>query len=201
VAAIAAGTLILAAAQAAGAVHTAPPCAPRQLRLEAPVMQGTATQAVASVTIVNRGEACLLVASTTLTIRRDGARVASIISNPVRLRIDGTLYHGTTLLYNAWWSNWCGARSGLRALATVGALAASARYRVLPVCNTRRSPSRLQGIPEPPTPIVGGPVRAHDRLRGGLVTPCAVWRRRIFAGASSSEARVAGLRHGSCVLA
>ena len=154
-AAIAAGTLVLAAAQAAGAARTAPPCAPRQLSLEAPVTQGTAGEAVASITVVDRGVACRLATSTTLTIRRDGATVASIVGNPLRLRIDGTLYRGSTLLYNAWWSNWCGERNGLGARAAIGALRASARYRALPACDARRSPSRLEGIPEPPTPIVG----------------------------------------------
>ena len=154
-AAVAAGALGAGAVAPAGAAHAAPPCTLRQLHLAAPITQGTATQAVASVTIVNRGVACLLATSTTFTVRRDGARVAAIVSNPVRLRIDGTLYRGSTLLYNAWWSNWCGARRGLRALATVGALTSSARYRVLPVCDTRGAPSRLEGIPEPPTPIVG----------------------------------------------
>jgi hypothetical protein len=137
---------VAAAAQSAGASKRVAQCSNDLLRVIAPQTQGTAAQAVAFLSILNRGVACQLTATASLTVVRDGARVLSIHGNPVSYRISQTIAHGTSPLFDAWWSNWCGSRSGLRVRGGVGALTASGPYHVLPVCLARSAPSRLTGV-------------------------------------------------------
>jgi hypothetical protein len=132
--------------QAAAATPAAPRCAADQLRVISPQTQGTATQAVAFVSIRDRGVACRLRTTASLTVMQNGVRVQSIRGNPVRYKIVGTFDHGTWTLFDAWWSNWCGERRGFEAQVTVGSLATSASYRVLPACLDAVSPSRLMGV-------------------------------------------------------
>ena len=78
---------------------------------------------------------------------RNGARVASIRGNPVTYRIDQMINHGTTALFDAWWTNWCmriGTTFSVRG--AIGALTASAPYNVLPVCLGAGMASRLRGV-------------------------------------------------------
>jgi len=155
-AAIVALALSGALATAAGAGQ-AKACAGGQLRLLAPVTQGTATEALASVSLQNRGAACRLAATITVAVLEHGARVTAIRDNPVSVRVSGALSHGTTLVLNAWWSNWCGNRRAFTARAALGSAVASRRFSVLPYCDTPGAPSRLQGVLEPlsPEPHVG----------------------------------------------
>jgi hypothetical protein len=99
---------------------------------------------VAFLSILNRGVACRLIATASLTVVRHGARVVSIRGNPVSYRINQTIAHGATMLFDAWWSNWCGSRSdAFRVRGVIGALTASGPYNVLPECLGARASSRL----------------------------------------------------------
>jgi hypothetical protein len=139
-------TALLAAVAAADAA-TAPTCANAALSLVVPRTEGTATQAVAFVELRVRGRACRIGdAVAALTVVRHGARVPSIRGNPVRYRIAGTFEPGTWMLFDVWWANWCGARGGFRARATMGPLSASAPYEVMPYCDSPGSPSSLHGV-------------------------------------------------------
>ena len=78
----------LAAAVAhARAASATPRCANSSLSVEAPGPEGTAQQMVAFVSIRNRGVACLLQATASLTVTRNAARVTSIRGNPASYRI------------------------------------------------------------------------------------------------------------------
>jgi hypothetical protein len=131
-------------AQHADASNTLARCSNRSLQVVLPRTEGTATQAVAFLSILNRGVACRLIATASLTVVRHGARVVSIRGNPVSYRINQTIAHGATMLFDAWWSNWCGSRSdAFRVRGVIGALTASGPYNVLPECLGARASSRL----------------------------------------------------------
>jgi hypothetical protein len=127
---------------------TAPPaCAWRSVSVVVPLTEGTATQSVAFLSVRNRAAPCRLVASASLTVTRNGATVTSIRGNPVSYRVDETIGHGTTLLFDAWWANWCTTRSGsFRAHGALGPKSGWAGYRYLPVCLGASSPSSLRGV-------------------------------------------------------
>lgn len=73
--------------------------------------------------------------------------MAWIRGNPVSYRIDQMIGHGTTMLFDTWWMNWCASRAGaLRVRGVIGALTTSAPYNVLPVCLGAGTPSRLHGV-------------------------------------------------------
>ena len=108
---------------------------------------------VAFVSIRNRGVACLLQATASVTVTRNAARVTSIRGNPASYRISETIGTGTTMLFDAWWGNWCASRSRpFRAVAAVGTLRAGAPYPYLPVCIDARHHSSLRGVRHVPTP-------------------------------------------------
>jgi hypothetical protein len=91
--------------------------------------------------------ACRLVATASLTVTRNRVRVTSIRGNPVTYRIDETVGHGTTMLFDAWWANWCATRSGaFRARGVLGRKSGWAGYRYLPVCLDASSRSSLRGV-------------------------------------------------------
>ena len=97
--------------------------------------------------VLNRGATCRLVATGSLTVIRNGIQVASIDGNPVSYRINQTIDQGTTALFDAWWGNWCGSRSGaFRVRGTLGAHTTSAPYQLLPICNSAATTSRLTGV-------------------------------------------------------
>jgi hypothetical protein len=138
--------LVLPAA-AAPAASAPPACAWGSLSVVLPAAQGTATQSVAFLSVRNGAAACRLVATASLTVTRNRVRVTSIRGNPVTYRIDETIGHGTTLLFDAWWANWCAARSGaFRAHGVLATLSGWAGYRYLPVCLRASSTSSLRGV-------------------------------------------------------
>jgi hypothetical protein len=142
--------------QDARATTGAARCAERSLAVVLPTVQGTAAEAVAFMSIFNRGAPCQLAATASLTVVAHRARVAAIRGNPVRYRIDQTIGHGATPLFDAWWSNWCGDRGALRVRATMGALTGSSSLHILPVCLDASSPSRFRGVRYwPPIPVAG----------------------------------------------
>jgi hypothetical protein len=124
-----------------------PPCAWRSVSIVLPAAQGTATQAVAFLSVRNGAAACRLVATASLTVTRNGTRVTSVRGNPVSYRVDETIGHGTALLFDAWWANWCATRRGsFRAHGVLGTKSGWAGYRYLPVCLGASSPSSLRGV-------------------------------------------------------
>lgn len=141
--------LALAATQAPAS--TGPPrCANASIDLVLPQTQGTATQAVAFLSVRNRAVACRLVTTASLSVTRDGARVGAVRGNPVTYRINETIGHGTTMLFDAWWANWCATRSGsFRARGVLGTKSGWAGYRYLPVCLSASHRSSLRGVRSP----------------------------------------------------
>jgi hypothetical protein len=119
------------------------------LRVVLPRTEGTATQAVAFLSVSNDSRSCQLVETASLTVMRSGARITSIRGNPVSYRINETIAHGATMLFAAWWANWCASRSGIfRVRASLGMLATTGPYNVLPECLGASTPSRLRGVRE-----------------------------------------------------
>ena len=116
------------------------------MRLLAPQTQGTATQAVAFVAVRNSGAACSFTAPVSLTVVDRGRRVRSVDRNPISAVLKGGLPHGILTLLDVWWSNWCGTRATFDARATFASQVRTAPYRVLPVCISRGSPSRLHPV-------------------------------------------------------
>jgi hypothetical protein len=132
----------------AGASIALARCSTSSLHLVLPRTQGTATQAVAFLSVSNRGGSCKLIATSSLTVMHNRARVAAIRGNPVSYTIKQTIAHGTTMLFDAWWANWCASRSGLfRVRGVLGTITATAPYNVLPACLGASAPSRLRGNP------------------------------------------------------
>jgi hypothetical protein len=123
----------------------------------APQTQGTATQAVAFVAIRNSGAACSFSAPASLTVVEQGARVRSVDRNPIGAGLKGGVPHGIVTLLDVWWSNWCGTRAAFDARATFASQVRAGRYRVLPACISRGSPSRLHPVlyPLKPPPPAG----------------------------------------------
>jgi hypothetical protein len=146
--------LAVSALSLAGAVATpaTPACSAATPLVIEPSTQGTATQAVAFVSVLNDGSACQVEAVATLTVVQAGRLVRSILGNPVRETIRATIRHGVTPLFDAWWANWCGNRGPFRALATFGSGSASGPYQVLPTCIMRGARSRLQSVRYTPLP-------------------------------------------------
>src|ERR1700738_1932967 len=68
--------------------HTPGRCSQRSLSVVLPTVQATTAEAVAYMSILNRGPTCQLAATASLTVVTHGARVASIRANPVSYRID-----------------------------------------------------------------------------------------------------------------
>ncbi len=125
-------------------------CANASIGLVLPKTEGTATQAVAFLSVRNRAAACRLVATASLSVTRNGARVGAVRGNPVTYRIDETIGHGTTMLFDAWWANWCATRSGsFRARGVLGTKSGWAGYHYLPVCLSASRPSSLRGVRSP----------------------------------------------------
>jgi hypothetical protein len=153
------GAVGVAVQHAEASTTPAAPCAESSLRVVVPRTEGTATQIVAFLSVANRGGRCQLVTSTSLIVIRNGARVASIRGNPVSYRINQTIGHGTTVLFDAWWGNWCADRSGsFRVRGVLGAMSATAPYLILPLCIGASEPSRLRGVRAPPA----SGAAAHD---------------------------------------
>jgi hypothetical protein len=143
---------VLSLASAAATPATLACTAATPLVIE-PSTQGTATQAVAFVAVLNDGSACRVDAIATLTVTQAGRPVRSILGNPVRETIHATIGHGITTLFDAWWANWCGNRRAFRAQATFGPGSASGPYQVLPECITRSAPSRLRPVRNTPAQL------------------------------------------------
>lgn len=141
---------VVIAARQADASSAPARCSNGSLRVIVEPTQGTAAQAVAFLSVANAGGACRLLATGSLTVMRNGSRVASIRGNPVSYRIEQTINRGTTMLFDAWWANWCATRTGDFAVRGVlGALSASGPYHVLPECIGAGKPSRLHGVRAP----------------------------------------------------
>jgi hypothetical protein len=156
IAAVALAAAFTPAAQTVRATHAPPRCSPAQLSLISPQTQGTATQAVAFVSLFNEGSACSVNATVTLAVVQRGTLVSSIRGNPVSYRIAGPVRHGVTALFDVWWSDWCGDRRAFDTRAAMGSLTATAPYHVLPDCLGRNDRSRLTGVRETqPSPYVG----------------------------------------------
>lgn len=142
--------LSLAGGAAGGSrlLSSLPRCATRAIHVVRQRSEGTATQAVTFVAVLNTGPACALHAAASLTVVEDGKKLSAVRGNPVTYEANWKLRRGQTLLFDAWWGNWCGGRqrSRFRARATVGKSTASAPYSVLPVCLSSRHPSDLTGV-------------------------------------------------------
>jgi hypothetical protein len=107
-------------------------------------------QEVAFMAVLNRGATCRLVATASLAVIRNGTPVASIDGNPVSYRINQAIDHGTTALFDVWWGNWCGSRSGtFRVRGSLGPLTTSAPYQLQPICNSTATTSRLTSVRYP----------------------------------------------------
>ena len=121
-----------------------PACASRSVRplLESP--EGAAGQAVVFIAVRNSGVACHLRAVLSFAVLENG-HLATVRENPLSYRVHRDLGHGKTVLFDVWWSNWCGSRRGSRFTARVslGHSRAVSRYPLLPVCLSRVSGSRL----------------------------------------------------------
>ncbi len=149
---------LVVAGQHADAANAPARCPSGSVRLVLGKPEGTATQMVAFLTAFNRGTECKLATAASLTVIRGGVRVAAIRGNPVSYRINQTINHGTTMLFDAWWANWCGSRSGaFRVRGALGALTAAAPYPYLPVCIAASEPARLRGVRDSPPPTVVDP--------------------------------------------
>jgi hypothetical protein len=135
------------------ATPAAPACAAATPLVIEPSTQGTATQAVAFVSVLNNGGACRVDAIASLTVMQAGRPVRSILGNPVRETIRTTIGHGITPLFDAWWANWCGNGRPFRALAAFGSGSASGPYHVLPECLAHTSASRLRAVPLQSPPV------------------------------------------------
>jgi hypothetical protein len=138
--------VLFAATQSAPATGGLPRCSLNSLRLVMEKTEGAAEQAVAFLDLVNRGAACRLSGTATMTVARNGATIGTIRNNPVTYPMNRTVAKGTTMLLNVWWMNWCGQRNGaFRVQGTLGQLSASGRFNYLPVCIHASAPSRLTG--------------------------------------------------------
>ena len=122
-----------------------------------PQTQGTATQAVAFVAIRNSGAACSFTAPASLSVVDHGRRVRSLDPNLISAVLKGGLPYGIVALLDVWWSNWCGTSVMFDARATFASQVRAGPYRVLPVCISRGSPSRLHPViyPLKPPPVAG----------------------------------------------
>ena len=93
----------------------------------------------------NRGAACTLAGSVSFSIKQSGRR-AVVSGNPLAIPARGVVAHGRSRLVKAAWTNWCRARTALRLVVGYEDATLRSRFRVLPVCLDRRSPSRLVPI-------------------------------------------------------
>ncbi len=149
---------IVVAGQHADAANAPARCPNGSVRLVLGKTEGTATQMVAFLSVLNRGVACQLITAASLTVMHKGVRVPAIRGNPVSYRVNQTIGHGTTMLFDAWWENWCGSRSGpFRVRGALGAQTATAPYPYLPDCIGASGPSRLRGVRTSPLPTVSDP--------------------------------------------
>lgn len=132
-------------------VSSRPRCATRAAHVVPERTEGTATQAVAIVDVVNTGPACEARIRASLTVVRGGHKLDAVHGNPVAYESDWQLRHGRTMLFAAWWGNWCGGghKSRFRARAAFGPSTATSVYSVLPACLSRHHPSQLTGVLSP----------------------------------------------------
>jgi hypothetical protein len=126
----------------------APPrCRGSQLALSVST-QGENTTAWIGVTLQDRGGPCVMrrpAGRTTLLVTEAGRR-ADVAGNPLTLFASGRLERGGTRLLIADWSNWCGPRRSIRLRVTVGPIATTARFSMLPVCLERGQRSRISPV-------------------------------------------------------
>ena len=119
-------------------------CAARSVRPLVTSLEGAATEVVAFVGVVNRGPACHLRSVFSFAVTERG-RLARVRTNPLRRWLRRDLAHGRTVLFDVWWSDWCGSQRAAQfsARVTLGRSRAFARYPLLPVCLSRAGSSRL----------------------------------------------------------
>ena len=125
-----------------------PRCKTGSIHLVVERSEAAATQAVAFVAVLNTGSACLVHATASLSVVADGRKLDAVRGNPVTYAANWVLRRGRTLLFDAWWANWCGNRqkSRFRARSVFGQTTASAAYPVLPLCLSPHHPSDLTGV-------------------------------------------------------
>jgi hypothetical protein len=119
-------------------------CPPSQLRVTVQT-QRVASAAWMGLTVRNRGAACTLGGSATFSIRQAGKR-AAVQGNPLAVPLRAVLLRGHTRLAKAAWNNWCHARTGFKLVARFAGTTKTLRFRALPTCVDRRTPSRLVRI-------------------------------------------------------
>ncbi len=107
-----------------------------------PSGQGTATQYVVWLLVVNRGTACTDDATAAIAFDHSGSPLP-VPSNPVRFEAEWVFRHGPNTPFHIWWENWCGPRTGLAVRATVGPLSTVAPLVPLPECLSHNQPSLL----------------------------------------------------------
>jgi hypothetical protein len=124
-------------AAVAAAAPGVPVCPGATPLLIEPQTQGTSSEAVAFVTVLNGGSACHVHAVVGVAVVRGGRVVRSIRGNPVSERLGGTVRRGVTTVLGVWWSNWCGDRHAFRARATeIGASGGDGARLAAPLIDT-----------------------------------------------------------------
>jgi len=118
-----------------------PICSASQLALSLE-SQGENTTTRIDVVAMNRGAACHVAGPAAVEITKDGVR-AKVTGNPVRRTVSRRLSPGATPLISLDWMNWCGGRSYLELVVSVGAVSARALFRLIPVCLQPGRTSRL----------------------------------------------------------
>ena len=105
--------------------------------------EGTAGQAVVFIAVENSGPACHLRGVLSFAVLENG-RLAVARENPLSYRMHQDFRHGKTMLFDVWWSNWCGSRrAAFTARVSLAHAKAGVSYTVLPVCLSHATGSRV----------------------------------------------------------
>lgn len=142
--------LLLPGLAGASAMHA---CASGSVRPLAESPEGAAGQAVVFVAVENTGTMCDLQSTLSFAVLERRARVTRVRENPRSYRVHQSVGHGKTVLFDVWWSNWCGSHraSMFRARVTLAHSTAAVQYRVLPACLSRGTASRLTAVSQSTT--------------------------------------------------
>ena len=138
---IAVAAAVAVAVGEGGAAGAGSTCAAARLRLSLST-QGTATQSVIVLSMLNRSaSACVVSGAVRFEVEQAG-RPARISGNPITVRVHARLIpKRAQSVAHVWWANWCGSRRGLDVAARYDGVTVRSRFRSLPVClsSSRRS--------------------------------------------------------------
>jgi hypothetical protein len=109
--------------------------------------QGTSSEAVVFLSILNRSNShCTVSGTVEFEVTQAGER-ARIRNDPIAARehVELAPRSKESELSQAhfWWANWCGSRHGLAAVARYQGLKVRSRFNVLPACLWPRRPSSM----------------------------------------------------------